>query len=529
MRRRFSLSNATLLDRAILAVAPQWGIRRIASRSFIEAASNFAHIEAAERNVSRGDRWMTSRLSPDSQLDQDLVATRDHSREIYQNDAMGGVVESKVNHVIGTGHSRQARIRERDGVITADQATEYNNRLEEVYDDWSLKADKTGRRSVWMLSRLAERHNEFDGESFTVLSDVGRADKVLPLTVQVIDPERVETPPKYAGDPNVRLGIRYDNNGYILGYYVRKVHPGDLKKFDADYDVIPAERMLHVFEPWFAEQSRGLPWMTRALNRAKDAKDYDEAAVLGAQIEQCYAAFVKTSGRSAWEAAGRAATGSTKAGRVEDLVPGTITYLDDDEEVTFGSPNRPGNGHSQFMEWNYRRVAAAINWPYEMVVKNWNELSFAAGRLVLTDAKKATEVSQKIMRELWFAGIWNRMVEECVILGEVDISPVAFYNSPHLFTRHTWIPPRWDYAINPNEDNEADVLEIDENLALLEEKLAKRGYDFSEFVERRQREIEQLKTAGMWRDKSQDSKSQSRNADDTNQRNTEDEPEEVAA
>lgn len=487
------------LDRMIFALAPVWGAQRIAARRiFAESEARFARIEAAESSTTRGDRWLISRLSPDSQLEQDLETTRDRSRDIYQNDAIGGTIEGKVNHVIGTGHTPQARVRPVDDLIAEAEAELINLQLEQVYERWSPRADRSGRWPLWMLARLAERHNLFDGESFTVLSDVGRADKPIPLALQVIDPERVNTPAKFAGDRRVRLGIRYDAQDQVLGYYVQKAHPGDTKSHDLSHDFVPADRMLHVYEPWFAEQSRGLPWLTRALNRAKDAKDFDEAAIIGAQIEACYAAFVKPSFGNGFQSALGASSGTTSSGqRIQDITPGTVTHLNAGEEITFGSPQRPGNSFAPFQEWNYRRVAAAINWPYEMVVKNWNGLSFAAGRLVLTDAKKATQIGQKIMRDLWLSRVWERICDESVIVGAVDIDPRLYLADPFLFRRHVWIPPQWEYALNPGEEVSADISEIEANLATLEDKLGKRGYDLEELLARRSREKRLLAEAGL--------------------------------
>jgi capsid protein len=51
------------------------------------------------------------------------------------------------------------------------------------------------------------------------------------------------------------------------------------------------------------------------------------------------------------------------------------------EEIQMASPTRPGNTFEPFQQWNYRRVAAALNYPYEHLVKNWAGLSFAGGRL----------------------------------------------------------------------------------------------------------------------------------------------------
>lgn len=498
--KRVSLSApVSLLDRAILSIFPDWGARRIASRRRLEAAETaFARIEAAERTDTRADKWLISRLSPDSQAELDLQTARDRARDIYQNDALGGAIDSKVNHTIGTGLTPQARVRETPGLLSAAEAEDICQQIERLYERWEPQASRSGRQSLWLCSRIAARHNEFDGESFTILSDRGTADKPIPLAVQVIDPERVETPPERSGDPLVRLGIEYDADGAIVAYHVRRSHPGDTKSTSTKYDSIPAARVLHVFEPLVAEQSRGLMTLCRAMNRAKDAKDYDEATILAAQVEACFAAFVAPSQISGFDSAYGSSNGTASTGRrMEDIVPGTIRHLDPGEQVSFATPQRPGSGFTPFMEWNYRRVAAAINWPYEMVVKNWNGLSFAAGRLVLADAKRSTQVSQRIMREQWLSRVWARMVEEGVIVGEIDIDPRLYLQSPWEFTRHVWIAPAWEYALNPGEEVDADIAEIEGGLATVEDKLGKRGHDLEDFIARRQREKRLFAAAGI--------------------------------
>lgn len=486
-------SRQTLLDRAIAYVAPEWGLRRLAARQRIHAAEKarerFARIEAAERTNSRADKWLISRLSPDSQLELDLQTARDRSRDMYQNDALGGAVDSKVNHIVGAGFTPQARVGAAAGIVTDDAADAINDQLERLYRLWSPRADVSGKRSLWQLSRLAARHNEFDGESFTVMSDVGTADKPIPLALQVVDPERVETPPGESGNPLVRLGIKYDRQGRIVSYYIRKTHPGDTKAVNLEYDEVPADRVFHVFEQWFAGQSRGLPWMVRAIQRSKDAKDLDDSTILREQVQACFAVFVEQGYGSSYDAATGAQSGVDAAGRgLEDIVPGTIRYLNPGEKTTFATPPGTAGTFQSFMTWCYRRISAAINWPFEMVLKDWSGTSFAGGRLVLADAKKSTEVGQKLMAEMWLARVWQRLVEEAVIVGAIDVDPSDYMSAPYVFNEHTWIAPRWDYALNPGEEVAADIAEIDAGLALYEEKLGKRGYDLEDFAKRRERE-----------------------------------------
>lgn len=482
----------TLLDRAIAYVAPEWGLRRMVARHRITAADaareRFARVEAAEHTEARGHKWLISRLSPDSQLEMDLQTARDRSRDLYQNDALGGAVDSKVNHIVGAGFTPQARV----------ESDVINDQLERLYRLWSPRADVTGRRSLWQCCRLAARHNEFDGESFTVMSDVGTADKPIPLALQVIDPERVETPPGMTGDPLIRLGVKYDKAGRIVSYFIRRTHPGDTKQVSQEYDEVPADRVLHVYEQWFAGQSRGLPWMVRAINRSKDAKDLDDATLLREQVQACFAVFVEQGFGSSYDAATGAQTATDASGRgLEDIVPGTIRYLNPGEKTTFATPPGTAGTFQSFMQWCYRRISAAVNWPYEMILKDWSGTSFAGGRLVLADAKKATEIGQKLMIEQWLSRVWARMVEEAVIVGTVDIDPGEFVSAPYLYTDHVWIPPRWDYALNPGEEVAADIAELNANLALYEEKLGKRGYDLEEFARRRAREKKIFSDAGL--------------------------------
>lgn len=292
--------------------------------------------------------------------------------------------------------------------------------------------------------------------------------------------------------------MRYDQQGRVASYFVRRTHPGDTKHVDLKYDEIPADRMLHVFEPWFAGQSRGLPWMVRAIQRSKDAKDLDDSTILREQVQACFAVFVEQGYGSSYDAASGASSGVDASGRaLEDIVPGTIRYLNPGEKTSFATPPGTAGTFQSFMSWCYRRISAAIAWPYEMVMGDWSATSFAGGRLVLAGAKKATEIGQKLMAEMWLSRVWNRLVEEAVIVGEVDIDPSSYMAMPYVFNEHAWIAPSWEYALNPGEEVSADIDELNGGLALYESKLGKRGYDLEEFAKRRARELKIFEKYGV--------------------------------
>lgn len=486
------MSITSLIDRAVFAVAPVWGARRIATRKQFERSERYfaRALESSENDRAREGKWLGSRLSADAFLEEDLETTRQRSRELYRNDFVGGAIDSRVEHVVGTGFTVQARIKAKAGVITAEQAKALNEQLEEVYERVEPTACRSRKKSLWQKISLACRTVDADGECFVIFSDIGTADAPIPLCVEVIDADRVETPPEMIMDPSVRMGIKYGKNKEILGYYVRDNHPNDNKEFSLSYKMIPAWRVQHIFVEWFAGQSRGLPWMTRALNRAKDGKDLTEAGIIGAQVEACFAGFIKSKSNPLSKAMG--ATTSTDNGRrLQDVRPGSVNYIGTDDEIVFSSPNK-ANSVGTLQEYNNRTISAALNWPYEMLMKDWRGVSFAGGRIILNAAKISTKVRQKLIIESMLRPFWHRMVEEAVIVGAVDIDARVYRDNRHVFNRHVWAGPRWSYAINPAEETKARLMAVDGNLNTLANELAEDQLDLEEVYAQRaiEREME---------------------------------------
>jgi capsid protein len=230
--------------------------------------------------------------------------------------------------------------------------------------------------------------------------------------------------------------------------------------------------------------------MTRALNRAKDGKDLTEAGIIGAQVEQCFAGFIKTKASPVAAAIG-AATSTDNGRRLQDVRPGSINYLGKDDEIVFSAPNK-ANSVGTLQEYNNRTIAAALNWPYEMLMKDWRGVSFAGGRIVLNAAKMSTKVRQKLIAESMLRPFWHRLVEESVIVGAVDIDARMYRDNRHAFNRHVWAGPRWSYAINPAEEVRATGLALDYNLTTLAKELSENQEDLEEVIAQRiiEREME---------------------------------------
>lgn len=490
------------LDAFASVISPAWGARRKHARIQANLAADRAARMAYGSSTDDADRlhgsrrWIGSSATEDDILDEDLHTLQEQSRELVRDDSIGGMVDTDVEHVVGTGFTIQAKPdpMESQGTNVEGIAAE----IERVLKRWSKRADRTGKKSLWQLSRLAWRCLRTDGECLTILSDVGRADKPIPLAVEVVDIWRLETPPEQSANPRIRMGVEYssDDGGEILFYWIRKSHPYAMKSFSMKYDQVPADRVIHLFDPWFAEQSRGRPWFSRVMNRIKDAKDLDEAGIVAAQVQACFAAFVKSPHGSPMANAAGAATGSMSDGRrIEDIYPGRVNYLRKDEDVTFSNPSAQ-NGVGPLQELNHRRIAAGVNTPYEFLMKDWRGVSFAGGRLVLNGAKLSVRSGQKLLAESWFARIYERVVTEAVIVGAISLSARDFMSDPEGWCEHKCTPPKWSYSVNPQQEVDADLAEVEGNLCTLEEKIAERQGDLEEVVAQRGKERKMIEDAG---------------------------------
>lgn len=490
---KFADRVGMFVDRLVYAFSPAAGARRMAIRNLWRESEQTlmqSTFEGARNDDTRAEAWIGSRLSTDSALEEDLATLRSRSRELYRNDSIGGAIDGRTNLVVSYGFTPQSEIKERPGVVSADDAKRWNLEHEELFKRVAKKICKTGKRSLWQLCRLIENNHGSDGESLTILSDRGSADRPIPLVLEVVDVDRLETPPELAENKRIRLGIECDAEGKIVAYHIRDAHPGDTADVKTTYTRYPADRVLHVFESHFAQQSRGLPWLVRSLNRVKDGKDADEAAIIAQQVQACFAAFVTPApGIPARIAADAAATGtSSKGHRLQEINPATIHYVDEGGEIKFATPSNGGANFGPFAEWNSRKIAAGMNHPYEMLVKNWTGLSFAGGRLSLTEARLSIRARQQLIIEMWLEEIWRRMVFEAVLCGATTIPPYLYHQAPWVFEAHSWTPPSWPFALTPGEEIDAHIKSIDNNLTTKAKVIAELGGDLEEVFEQRKRE-----------------------------------------
>lgn len=443
--------------------------------------------EAADRDRIRGDRWMVSRLSATSAMEEDLKALWERSESLLRNDPYASAaINGRVDNVVGSGMTFHSRIRPSGDVISDSEAAALNTKRDQVFWLWAQKDQ------FYAKQRVFERSRATYGEGLAIMSDIDMADgRPIPLTWQVINPQRLETPPKHITNNRVRLGIQFGDAAYtgIEGYWIRNADVGDTHNLTEEFTFYPKERVIHSFEQLTPGQIRGVPWLAPVMAKLKDLKDFSEAKLISEQVTACTTTFIRCEdplGRAAGAATGTSSSGQ----RLQELEPGRIEYINENDTVQHVDPNRPGGTYAPFVEHHLMGVAAGLRYSYALLSKDFRSASFANGRLEMADARKTFECWQWSLISDCLMPLIERATKEMAMLGLLKpwVSAADYIAFPNTFNAHQIKPPRWRMAVNPKQENDADVVEVENLFASRTDKCDEREADFEDVIHARERE-----------------------------------------
>ena len=508
-RAREVVSNLpSTVDEAIYAAFPTWGARRIATRAQLRMARKAEEVfnrawSGAESDRTHANKWLSSRLSPDSELELDHRTLQERCDELYRDNSIAhGAVEGRIAHEVGTGIMPQSRIEPGNG-LDQEGAKALNAALEEVCSLWSeAGVDRSGTHSLVAFEKLLDRNFASLGEAFIEVGDLRkpRNGSPIPMVLDCIHPFRVATPPQKSGDPLCRLGVQMTDAGEVQGYWVQRTHPYDTRKVDLTFDFVPRfdrdgrPRMLHVFEPLFAGQHRGLPWLAATINRLKDVQDMVEYTLVAMQVEACFSAFIHDEGGASPHAkAAAASSGYDAAGsRIEELRPGSVEYLGKGQSIEFAQPARPGNTFLPMVEWSLRSIAASLNYPYELLAANFARVTFSSGRLSMMAGRLGFNMRRQTLVEKALSPIWKQLVHEAILTGSVRqlVDAFTYARNASRFYRHIWQSRTGVIHVNPEQEWKAHKLAVTEDFKTQAEVWAEEGKDWEQGMVQRGREKE---------------------------------------
>lgn len=465
-------------------------------------AFDTAH-HAASSTARELSSWNPVPGSPDSDLLDELTTLVSRSRDLVRNHGVAsGAVQTLVDNVVGSGLRLAATPDFSALGMSRDQAVLWSRKTEALWRSWANTTDCDVTRRLTFNGMTAQvfRSCLVNGEGLALplwLSE--RRDRAFSLVFQLVEPDRLDTPPSMVSNRRIRGGIEVDAYGAPVAYWISKTHPGDhfINGFSSSvvYQRIPARtsfgrlRVIHVYDHDRPGQRRGKPVLSSVMPLFKMLDHYERSELQAAVVNAMIAAFVETPLDS--EAISELFGGSAEdyiSARNEwqvKLQGGAVIPVFPGDKIAPFTPSRPNSGYGSFVDSIYRHIGAGLNLPPELLTKDFTRTNYSSARAALLEAWRFFVGRRNWLSTCWAQPVYELWLEEAVNRGYI-YAP-GFYDNRALWTRCKWIGPGRGW-IDPVKEAQASRIRMEIGLSTLEDECASQGLDWEEVLEQSSRE-----------------------------------------
>jgi len=462
-----AFTRVNALDRLIGVFDPSRALKRVVDRTRLQRA-----YEAA----SPRDTWRPRRGGASAQADHlaDATILRTKARALVQNvPYIATSMDALVANVIGTGITPR---------FTGDQA----DKLNKLWAQWVDVCDADGRLDFYGMEAAAYRAMEQDGEVLVRLRPRRPADGLpVPLQLQLLEIDWLDSTRNSllggnAGVPEGNVvveGIEYDPLGRVAAYWLWDQHPGDatlLRGFRNFSKRVPAASIVHLFDPKRPGQGRGITRLAPIIARTRDTQLLEDAHLARKNLEARLSVLVSGDASlmaNEFQVGAPAASGTADAalarrtGDLGELASGSITELPAGNEITFIDP-KATPGHVEDVKHNLHIITAALGVTYEMATGDMTDVNFSSARVRGLDVRRGFEHTQ------WMVVIprYCRRLADAFVRAAIDAGKVREGTTYGV----EYDTPKWDY-VNPQQEANADALQVATGLSSLSAKLRARG------------------------------------------------------
>lgn len=401
----------------------KWYTRPLRSigRFFLQpSAENY---QGAERSNSWARRWKTSKARrADEELLLDRPVLVERSRSLYRNNAIGrAAISTHLYNTVGRGFTLNTDIDAEVLGLTSEQKSAWETQTEKQWRDYadSTECDAEGQMNFHEMTGLVAATRLIDGESFAVLKDIPRVHSLYSLRAKLVDTSII-TQPRGVGSSDYlwRDGVRLDVNGRPYSYWFENPD-GSGYEVNACGRVSGRRNVLHVFRKEFPGQSRGIPYLSAVMRELRKIEEYTKAELESAVVAAMFTAFIKSNDNSVLDSP-KDFSGDSPAVASDEysLGPAAIMHLQPNEDVTFANPGRPNTGFAQYVDFMVKMIGAALNLPYEVLMKTFQS-SYSATKGAQNEARKFFSVEKMWISNRWCKPFYEEWLTERVISGAI--------------------------------------------------------------------------------------------------------------
>lgn len=470
----------TFVDRVVNYFSPRHGVDRMRARTQMAVAGGYT---GARRDRKQTSAWNPGDGDADTVILYDLPTLRERSRDLERNSPLAtGAIATKVTNVVGTGLKPRSAI-DRDILtgLSEEQADAWERAAEREFKlaTSGKDFDIEGQLNFYQSQDLVFRAQLSAGDIFINLPRIPRPNNPYTLRANFIEADRVCNPKGVPDKANLVAGIEKDANGATIKFHVAKFHPGNFrytkKREWLELKAVDAQGrrlVLHVYRKRRVGQSRGVPDLAPVVELIKQHTTYTDNEIQAAVVSSLLTVVIKSNNPNPELVDQNAkATERINSDGIK-LGSGSIIGLWPDEDISVVDPKRPNVAAEAFLHAMAEQIGAAIEMPFEILVKHFTA-SYSAAQAALLEFWRYV-----ISCRFWLAAdycqpIWETVITEAVALGRLPAP--GFLTDPLI--RMAYLGCEWvgdaRGHIDENKAVNAAAKRVDEGFATLAEETTK--------------------------------------------------------
>ncbi len=476
-------------SKAVKTAAVQQAKTPTASENNRIVASGYSHYGASYARKSLIG-WMSHSASADEDIADNIKLLRERSRDLYMGVPLAtGAIKTIRTNVIGSGLMMNSHI-DRDKLgLTEEQAVAWQKNTER---EWSLWSDSTNCDAARMCTfyefqALALLSTLMSGDCFVALPFIKRPNCPYDLKLDLIESDRICNPLDSfkITENSVVEGVEVGQYGEPVAYYVAKYHPYSmhrpLNSFKQEWKRVQAfgtksgrRNMLYLMSDMERPgQRRGVPLLAPVIEALKQLGRYTDAELVAAVVSGYFTVFItQDNPQNGLDSLMSGMPGADVSSMTSDqndvsLGNGAIVNLAEGEKVETANPGRPNTAFDGFVTSICRQIGAALEIPYELLMKSFTS-SYSASRGALLEAWKMFRMRRQWVVNRLCQPVYEEWLSEAVAKGRINAP--GFFDDPAI--RKAWCLSDWSGdtqgQLDPLKEAEAAKVRVEEGFSTRE-------------------------------------------------------------
>lgn len=429
--------------------------------------------------------WILGPVSADALARYDMQTLRNRARELVINDPVAASIPKLYSeNIVGEhGFTLQALIgNSRKSVNTA-----VSTKVETAFYQWAEEfCTVDGQSSYVDVQTMAAENEPTDGEFLARL--VRGFDNPHGFALELLDPDQLDhTLNRVLGNGHeIRMGVEVDRWRRPVAYYLLKQHPSE--RGPRDYNVIPADQIVHLYEQARPQQTRGITRFAPVILNVKMLSGGREAVLVAMRAAACNSVMFETDPNV------EPPVGSDEQAHTipTDLEPGVGYQLPPGIKANFNTPPFADSAFDPFEKGILRTTASALRVSYASLSGDVTQASYGSQRAALLPEQAAWRKAQRRFDRKFLTPIYRAWVKEALISGALSVDSFE----PKRYWEVVWHPRPFEW-IDPLKDAEAEDTKVGMGVQTLTRIANAQGDDFTKLIDERATEIEYAKQKGV--------------------------------